>query len=126
RLLTVGAVGRLQRSDGGGGRGGVRERAGGGQRGRLALVQSGPGQPALRLGRPPPLAPAPPPRRAALPRRWVNALPAAESEAALTWAGLDEAEATALTAARPLADAAATTAAVAALQPTDGPDGEQS
>ncbi|WP_082119172.1 allantoicase [Saccharothrix sp. ST-888] len=64
--------------------------------------------------------------RAALALRWFNALPAAESEAALTGAGLDEAEATALTAARPLADAAATTAAVAALQPTDGPDGEQS
>ncbi|WP_405010671.1 allantoicase [Kitasatospora sp. NBC_01539] len=61
--------------------------------------------------------------RAALALRWLNALPAAEAEAALTGAGLDAAEATALTAARPLADAAATTAA-AALQPADGPDGE--
>lgn len=64
--------------------------------------------------------------RAALALRWFNALPAAEAETALTEAGLNPAEATALTAARPLADAAATTAAVAALQPTDGPDGEQS
>ncbi|GAA0689395.1 allantoicase [Kitasatospora atroaurantiaca] len=64
--------------------------------------------------------------RAALALRWFNALPVAEAEAALTEAGLNAEEATALTAARPLADAAATTAAVAALQPTDGPDGEQS
>ncbi|WP_441249084.1 allantoicase [Kitasatospora sp. McL0602] len=62
--------------------------------------------------------------RAALALRWFNALPAAEAETALTEAGLNPAEATALTAARPLADAAATTAAVTALQPTDGPDGE--
>ncbi len=64
--------------------------------------------------------------RAALALRWFNALPAAEAETALTEAGLNPAEATGLTAARPLADAAATTAAVAALQPADGPDGEQS
>ncbi|GAA2788887.1 allantoicase [Kitasatospora paracochleata] len=62
--------------------------------------------------------------RAALALRWFDALPAADAETALTEAGLTAAEATALTAARPLADAAATTAAVAALQPTDGPDGE--
>lgn len=64
--------------------------------------------------------------RAALALRWFDALPAAEAAAALTGAGLNAAEAAALTASRPLADAAATTAAVAALQPTDGPDGEQS
>ncbi|MEU9132002.1 allantoicase [Kitasatospora sp. NPDC048540] len=64
--------------------------------------------------------------RAALALRWFDALPAAEAAAALTEAGLDAAEAAALTASRPLADAAATTAAVAALQPADGPDGEQS
>ncbi|MER5866399.1 allantoicase [Kitasatospora sp. NPDC002040] len=64
--------------------------------------------------------------RAALALRWFNAVPATEAAAALTEAGLTPAEATALTAARPLADAAATTAAVAALQPADGPDGEQS
>ncbi|GAA5016268.1 allantoicase [Kitasatospora paranensis] len=62
--------------------------------------------------------------RAALALRWFDALPAAQAAAALAEAGLTAAEATALTAARPLADAAATTAAVAALQPTDGPDGE--
>ncbi|MEV4611199.1 allantoicase [Kitasatospora sp. NPDC049258] len=64
--------------------------------------------------------------RAALALRWFDALPAGEAEAALTEAGLRADEAAALTASRPLADAAATTAAVAALQPADGPDGEQS
>ncbi len=64
--------------------------------------------------------------RATLALRWFNTVPATEAAAALTEAGLTAAEATELTAARPLADAAATTAAVAALQPTDGPDGEQS
>ncbi|GAA2246750.1 MULTISPECIES: allantoicase [Kitasatospora] len=64
--------------------------------------------------------------RAALALRWFDSLPAAEAEAALTGAGLTAAEATALTAARPLADAAGATAAVAALRPADGPDGEQS
>jgi allantoicase len=62
--------------------------------------------------------------RAALALRWFNALPAPEASAALAEAGLDATEAAALTAARPLADAAATTTAVAALQPADGPDGE--
>ncbi|GHH63242.1 putative allantoicase [Kitasatospora indigofera] len=64
--------------------------------------------------------------RAALALRWFNALPAGEARTALVEAGLEAEEATALTAARPLADAAATTAAVSALQPADGPDGEQS
>ncbi|MFF1868935.1 allantoicase [Streptomyces sp. CB03911] len=64
--------------------------------------------------------------RAALALRWFNALPADEARTALVEAGLEAEEATALTAARPLADAAATTAAVSALQPADGPDGEQS
>ncbi|MCX5209532.1 allantoicase [Kitasatospora sp. NBC_00240] len=64
--------------------------------------------------------------RAALALRWFNALPADEARAALVEAGLEAEEASALTAARPLADAAATTAAVSALQPADGPDGEQS
>ncbi|AUG80986.1 allantoicase [Kitasatospora sp. MMS16-BH015] len=62
--------------------------------------------------------------RAALALRWFNALPAAEASTALVEAGLLQAEAAALTAARPLADAAATTTAVAALHPADGPDGE--
>ena len=64
--------------------------------------------------------------RAALALRWFNALPDAEAEAALVESGLKAEEATALAAARPLADAAATTAAVSALRPADGPDGEQS
>ncbi|GGU96215.1 putative allantoicase [Kitasatospora herbaricolor] len=64
--------------------------------------------------------------RAALALRWFNALPADEARTALVEAGLEAEEASALTAARPLADAAATTAAVSALQPADGPDGEQS
>ncbi|MER5639501.1 allantoicase [Kitasatospora sp. NPDC002227] len=62
--------------------------------------------------------------RAALALRWFNALPAREAATALVEAGLEAPEAAALTAARPLADAAATTTAVAALQPADGPDGE--
>ncbi|MGK4584270.1 allantoicase [Kitasatospora sp. HPMI-4] len=61
--------------------------------------------------------------RAALALRWFNSLSAAEAEAALTEAGLDAAEAGALTAARPLADAAA---AALVLGPADGPDGERS
>lgn len=64
--------------------------------------------------------------RTALALRWFNALPAVEAGSALVEAGLDAEEAIALTAARPLADAAATTAAVSALRPADGPDGEQS
>ncbi|MEV7026896.1 allantoicase, partial [Kitasatospora sp. NPDC093558] len=64
--------------------------------------------------------------RAALALRWFNAVPAAEAATALTEAGLSADEAAALTAARPLADPAAATAAVAALQPADGPDGEHS
>lgn len=64
--------------------------------------------------------------RAALALRWFDAVPAAEATAALTEAGLTGAEAAALAAARPLADRAAATAAVAALQPGDGPDGEHS
>jgi allantoicase len=64
--------------------------------------------------------------RAALALRWFNALPDAEARTALTESGLNAEEAAALAAARPLADAAATAAAVSALQPADGPDGEQS
>ncbi|MFC9328084.1 allantoicase [Kitasatospora sp. NPDC057015] len=64
--------------------------------------------------------------RAALALRWFNALPAGEARTALVEAGFEAEEAAALAAARPLADAAATTAAVSALRPADGPDGEQS
>lgn len=44
--------------------------------------------------------------RASLALRWFNALPAAEATAALVAAGLTDAEAAALTAARPLTGAA--------------------
>ena len=63
--------------------------------------------------------------RAALALRWLNTLPAAEAAQALAEAGLTADEATALTAARPLADAAAARAAVDALQPHDTPDGAE-
>lgn len=66
------------------------------------------------------------PGRAALALRWFDAVPAAEAAAALTAVGLAGEEAAALTAARPLVDPAAATAAVAGLQPSDGPDGEHS
>ncbi|MDH6706797.1 allantoicase [Kitasatospora sp. MAA19] len=64
--------------------------------------------------------------RAALALRWFNAVPAVEAAAALTEAGLTADEAAELSAARPLADRVAATTAVAALQPADGPDGENS
>jgi allantoicase len=58
--------------------------------------------------------------------RWLNLLPAGEAEQALAEAGLTAAEAQTLTAARPLADAAAVRAAESALQPADTPDGAES
>ncbi len=63
--------------------------------------------------------------RAAHALRWLDVLPAAEAEQALTEAGLTAAEAQALTAARPLADAAAVRSAEAALTPADTPDGAE-
>ena len=62
--------------------------------------------------------------RTALALRWLNLLPAAEAQAALSGAGLTEDEAAALTAARPFADAASVSVAEAALAPTDSPDRE--
>jgi allantoicase len=63
--------------------------------------------------------------RAALALRWFNALPAAEAAQALADAGLTGAEAITLAAARPLPGPADVTAAVAVLQPADGPDGTE-
>ncbi|GAA1237086.1 allantoicase [Kitasatospora nipponensis] len=63
--------------------------------------------------------------RAALALRWFNALPAVEAAQALAEAGLSGGEAITLAAARPLATPAELTAAVAALQPADGPDGTE-
>ena len=57
---------------------------------------------------------------AALALRWFDLLPAAEAEQALTGAGLDSADAAALTAARPLRDSAGASAAAAALPPAGG------
>ncbi|MCD0481452.1 allantoicase [Streptacidiphilus sp. ASG 303] len=58
--------------------------------------------------------------RTAMALRWYDTLPAPEAERALADAGLTPAEAAALTAARPLRDAAGARAAAAALPPTSG------
>ena len=63
--------------------------------------------------------------RTALALRWLNTVPAAEARAALAEAGLTESEATAIAAARPLADAGSVNAAAAALVPADSPDGAE-
>ena len=63
--------------------------------------------------------------RCGLALRWLNLLPAVEARQALVGAGLTESEATALSAARPFADAQSVITVEAELTPADSPDGAE-